>query len=129
MIGLTFDPFWMFKRPTPRGESARNKEASPSPMLAVNYAGNAAVEDHIVTDVASYGRQLGWLSEIVLALAKGEPAPEESLGQLRKAADAIERIKAEAQVSATEAATQALDRLQSEQPQEYERFLRSRRAP
>jgi len=129
MIGFTFDPFWMFKTPIARAESARNREASPSPMIAVNYAGNAAVEDRIVTDVASYGRQLGWLSEIVLALAKGEPAPEESLGQLRKAADAIERIKAEAQVSATEAATQALDRLQSEQPQEYERFLRSRRAP
>jgi hypothetical protein len=128
MSGFSFDPFWMFKAPWSGDVAQRITAPWFSPSLTVSYAGNAAIEDRVVTEVASYGRQLGWLSEIVLALAAGQAAPEESLTKLRKAADAIERIKAEAQVSAVDAATEALDRLEREQPREYERLLRARRA-
>ena len=41
-----------------------------SPSYTVNYAGDPTVEHRVVSEVASYGRQLGWLDEIVLALAK-----------------------------------------------------------
>ena len=39
-----------------------------SPTVSVNFAGNPAVEREVTEDVASYGRQIGWLSDIVIAL-------------------------------------------------------------
>jgi hypothetical protein len=129
MTGFSFDPFWMFKAPWSGDVAQRITAPWFSPSLTVNYAGNAAIEDRVVTEVASYGRQLGWLSEIALALAKGEAPPGDALAKLQAAANAIERIKAETQVSAIETATKALDRLEREQPKEYEKLLRSRRAP
>ena len=55
-----------------------------SPSVTVNYAGDPAVEDRVVTEVASYGKQLGWLTEIAIALAKRQPLPEETLRRLEK---------------------------------------------
>jgi hypothetical protein len=59
-----------------------------SPSLTVNYAGDPAIEDRVVTEVASYGKQLGWLNEIVLALANNRVVPEETLSCLEKAVKA-----------------------------------------
>jgi hypothetical protein len=98
-----------------------------SPSLTVNYAGDAAIEDRVVTEVASYGRQLGWLTEIALALAKGEDAPKDALGKLEKAVAAIAAIKADAEAGALAAAEKALDRLKREQPARYDALLRQRR--
>ena len=46
-----------------------------SPSLTVNYAGDPKIEDRVVTEVAGYGRRLGWLTEIALALANEQPPP------------------------------------------------------
>jgi hypothetical protein len=53
-----------------------------SPALTVNYAGDPVIENRVVTEVASYGRQIGWLTEILLALAKNQPPSEETLRRL-----------------------------------------------
>ena len=82
-----------------------------SPSYTVNYAGDPTVKHRVVSEVASYGRQLGWLDEIVLALAKGEKPPEESVEQLQRASNEVKKIKAEVQRSALEEANKALDRL------------------
>ncbi len=121
-----FDPFWMFRLPLSGAVNQRITAPWFSPSLTVNYAGDAAIEDRVVTEVASYGKQLGWLSEIVLALAKNQTLPHETLHRLEKAVQDIETIKKEVQPSTVDAANKALDQLKQEQPDEYAKLLRDR---
>jgi hypothetical protein len=85
------------------------------------------IEDRVVTNVASYGRQLGWLAEITIALADDKPPPEKTLRRLKEAFDAIEAIKKEVQLPALDAASKALDRLERDDPEAYKRLLQERR--
>ncbi len=121
-----FDPFWMFRLPLSGAVNQRITAPWFSPSLTVNYAGDPAIEDRVVTEVASYGQQLGWLNEIVLALAKKRSVPQETLNRLEKAVQEIETIKKEVQPSALDAANNALDQLKREQPDRYAELLRDR---
>jgi len=121
-----FDPFWMFRLPLSGAVNQRITAPWFSPSLTVNYAGDPAIEDRVVTEVASYGKQLGWLNEIVLALAKKQSVPQETLNRLEKAVQEIETIKKEVQPSALDAANNALDQLKREQPERYAELLRDR---
>jgi hypothetical protein len=121
-----FDPFWMFRLPLSGAVNQRITAPWFSPSLTVNYAGDPAIEDRVVTEVASYGKQLGWLNEIVLALAKKQSVPQETLNRLEKAVQEIETIKKEVQPSALDAANNALDQLKREQPDRYAELLRNR---
>ncbi|MET0336052.1 MAG: hypothetical protein ABW190_17445 [Rhizobacter sp.] len=61
-------------------------------------AGNDETEVRVLREVASYGKQIGVLSELVLALAAQSPKKlgtegEQALEQLRCMSDDIERIK------------------------------------
>jgi|SRR6516162_6114244 hypothetical protein len=122
-----FDPFWMFRLPLSGDVNQRITAPWFSPSLTVNYAGDPVIEDRVVTKVASYGKQLGWLEEIVLALAKKDPVPGEPLMKLEKAAKDIAAIKKEVQGSALDAARKALDKLEAEQPTDYAQLMRERR--
>jgi len=121
-----FDPFWMFRLPLSGDVNQRITAPWFSPSLTVNYAGDPAIEDRVVTEVASYGKQLGWLNEIVLALANKQAVPQETLNRLEKAVQDIETIKKEAQPSALDAANKALDQLRRDQPDKYAELLRDR---
>ena len=68
-----YDPFWMFRSPLSGDVTQRITAPWFSPSLTVNYAGDPVVEDRVVTEVASYGRQIGWLTENRARLGK-EPA-------------------------------------------------------
>jgi hypothetical protein len=122
-----FDPLWMFRAPWSGNVAQRITAPWFSPSLTVNYAGDAAVEDRVVTEVASYGKQLGWLTEIVIASANGQPLPTETLARLEKAARKIDAIKEQSRASAVEAANNALDRLERDNPAQYNELLRERR--
>jgi hypothetical protein len=62
--------------------------------IEVNFAGDAGIEKEVVADVASYGKQLGILSEAVLALAGDHPAERQKrLDRLREIVAEIEAIK------------------------------------
>ena len=122
-----FDPLWMFRAPWSGNVVQRITAPWFSPSLTVNYAGDAAVEDRVVTEVASYGKQLGWLTEIVIASANGQPLPTETLARLEKAARKIDAIKEQSRASAVEAANNALDRLERDNPAQYNELLRERR--
>ena len=122
-----FDPLWMFRAPWSGNVAQRITAPWFSPSLTVNYAGDAAVEDRVVTEVASYGKQLGWLTEIVIASANGQPSPSETLARLEKAAREIDAIKEQSRASAIEAANNALDRLERDNPAQYNELLRERR--
>jgi len=121
-----FDPFWIFRAPLSGNVAQRITAPWFSPSLTVNYAGDAAVEDRVVTEVASYGKQLGWLTEIAIALARNQPLPVETLRRLEQASKDIEAIKKNVRPSAAEAARNALDRLERDDPDQYNKLLRER---
>ena len=118
----------MFRAPWSGDVAQRITAPWFSPSLTANYAGDPAVEDRVVTEVASYGKQLGWLTEIAIALAKRQPLPEETLRRLEKATRDIDAIKKQVRASAVEAANNALDRLERDDPAQYDKLLRERRS-
>jgi len=94
------------------------------PFTTVNYAGDPEVEDRVVTEVASYGRQLGWLMEIIIALAKQQAVPMETLKRLEQ--EKIEAVKRSVHRSALDEAQALLDRLERDQPEAYQKLLAER---
>jgi hypothetical protein len=58
----------------------------------VAYAGDRAIEERVVSEVASFGRQLGILSEALLEIADGEPG--KAVERLRAVTTRIETVKA-----------------------------------
>jgi len=117
-----FDPFWPFRWPL-SGDVAQRFF---SPALTVNYAGDAAVEGRVVADVASYGRQIGWLNELVLALVDKELPDSHTVANLKGAVAAIDNIKRWHGTSLLGGAVTALDRLQAAHPDQYWSLLDSR---
>lgn len=126
MSSSSFDPFWMFRLPLSGDVNQRITAPWFSPSLTVNYAGDPVVEDRVVTEVASYGRQIGWLTEIVLALAKDETPPGDVLEHLKDAVKKIEDIKMEVNRSSLDAAVSALDRLKRDDEGAYQKLIRDR---
>jgi hypothetical protein len=101
-----------------------------SPNVTVNFAGNPAIEREVTEDVASYGRQIGWLSDIVVALADDDagplsPAAADSLTKLRDAREQIEAIKRRRADSAEAAARRTLANLGKTDPAAYARLIGS----
>ena len=62
-------------------------------------AGNGRVEKRTLTEVASYGRQLGWITEVLMDIANEQaalsPQAAQSLAKLKAIRDRIEAIKRE----------------------------------
>jgi hypothetical protein len=125
-MSSNYDPFWMFRLPLSGDVNQRITAPWFSPSLTVNYAGDPVIEDRVVTEVASYGRQLGWLTEIAVALAKKQSVPEETLRQVEEAANKIEAIKKEVRGASLDAAIAALNRLKSEDPEAYAKLMGER---
>lgn len=117
-----FDPLGIWKAPF----SGDVMQRIFSPALTVNYAGNAEVEQRVVADVASYGKQIGWLNQLVLNLIKGETPDKDTLRDFTAAFDKIEAIKKEHAKTTLEDANTALDLLQTEQVGEYRHLLEMR---
>lgn len=99
-----------------------------SPNISLNFAGDAGIEREVNEDVASYGRQIGWLNEIVEALAtaapdavKANPAAD-ALAKLRSAQEKIAEIKARRKASALDRARAALSALDKD---DYRSLIRS----
>lgn len=104
------------------------------------YEGVPEIEAAVIQEVASYGRQLGILSEAVLEIArKLEPAPpreahttgliatapdeeEPAVAKLRGIVDEIEEIKCRHREAVMRDAERALARLQKVDPAEAEKL-------
>lgn len=103
-----------------------------SPNISVNFAGDAGIEREVTEDVASYGSQIGWLNDIVEALASAapdavtaDPEAEKSLTKLKRAQQRIEAIKKRRKASALDQARDALSRLGAADKDAYGRLVRS----
>lgn len=80
----------------------------------VNFAGNRAVESDVVANVASYGRQLGALTDAVLELAGKHDTP--AVKRLRKIAADIEERKEWHKTSLEDDLRKKLDELKKLDP-------------
>jgi hypothetical protein len=127
-MSSAYDPLWMFRLPLSGDVNQRITAPWFSPAITVNYAGDAAIEDRVVTEVASYGKQIGWLTEVAIALANKQPLPAETLEQLEAAARRIDAIKKDIKRSTVEVATEVLDRLERDDPKSYRTLIRRRQA-
>jgi hypothetical protein len=104
-----------------------------SPTVTMNFAGNPAVEREVTEDVASYGRQIGWLNDIVTALVatgrqdaiKRHPNAADSLRKLEAARHKIDAIKKRRADTALDSARSALDTLAKTDQAGYQRLVRS----
>jgi len=89
-------------------------------------AGVPAIEKRVF-EQASYGKQLGWLTDVLIA-AMGEhtslpPEAHAALEKLKNLQARAKRIKDEHRADRVEAATALLDRMQAESPDELRRVL------
>ncbi len=91
-------------------------------------AGDGQIEKEIF-DVASYGRQLGLITEVLLALAKEHPIADDkakqSLERLMCYNAKIEEIKEANRGRTAEAATQLLRKLKESDPEAFNQVLQS----
>lgn len=127
---MQFDPFWMFRAPLSGEVSQRFDTPWFSPNYTVNFAGDVTLEKKIVSEIASYGKQIGWLNEVVLALAKDVELPSNVSTTLKSMTDSkmrIDELKEANKLDVLKAATRALNRLQTEHPAAYQQLLSARR--
>jgi hypothetical protein len=89
-------------------------------------AGNAEVEREIF-DVATYGRQLGLINEVLLAMAGSKQVSQEqaseSLQRLEEVYCEVETVKSRRKQKLSKTATAVLEKLQASDPAELERVL------
>jgi hypothetical protein len=85
--------------------------------VSINYQGNPAIERDVIEKVASYGRQLGIITEAVLELAGDKPKRgEKPVARLREIAARIEALKSENKAALEREARSAMARLAEAEP-------------
>lgn len=92
-----------------------------------NFAGNRDVESDIVANVASYGRQLGRLTDAVLELGAGDHGP--AMTDLRELAAEITERKDDNKARLEADLTRKLDRLGKSDPELLRSLLRRYASP
>lgn len=98
-----------------------------SPQLEVTFAGNRRIEREVVAGVASYGRQLGLLTEALLAVAGDSDAP--AVRRLRETHTAVEAVKARHRDGTLRTAELALERLRRDDPAAFQALIERFTAP
>lgn len=94
-------------------------------LFSDDIAGDPDIEEHIHTDVASYGTQLARIMEALQILSEKAETPLPEITALQKR---ITAAKAETRERLASRATQALDRLRAASPEAYEALLSARHA-
>jgi hypothetical protein len=92
-----------------------------SPQFEFNFAGNRRIESEVVADVASYGKQLGILSEAVMELADGNKGV--AIDRLKKLTDEIEEVKHQHKDRLEQKVKAGLDQLKQQDPKTLKRLI------
>jgi hypothetical protein len=92
-----------------------------STKYEVNYEGVPTIEHDVVTKVASFGKQIGIISDAVLELANGGPG--ENVARLRELVARVEEIKAQNKRDAERSAEEAMDRLRELDSSRFNQLL------
>ncbi len=114
---------WMFRTPFSGDVTQAIAPVTSwwSPQFEFNFAGNRRIEGEVVADVASYGKQLGILSEAVLELAQGERG--QAIDRLEALAAEIEKIKQRHVDTLEQRARADLEQLAERDPSALQRLL------
>ncbi len=86
-----------------------------------HFSGNHRIEQEVVEKVASYGKQLGILSEVVLALA--EEKEGEQVVRLERMVKEIEEIKKRHVGNLREETKSRLEQLKKKDPEAFKQLL------
>lgn len=92
-----------------------------SPQFEFNFAGDRKIESKIVAEVASYGKQLGLLSEALLEVAAGEQG--DAVAKLKEINQKVEQIKREHKSKLEEQLKRDLNYLNRKDPEALRRLL------
>lgn len=85
-----------------------------SPQVELNFCGNKNIEATVISEVASYGKQLGILTDAVLALAGDNDHP--AIQRLSEIAEQIQQVKERCEVNQKNVTKEHLDRLLKTDP-------------
>ena len=97
-----------------------------STNIKVTGLGDPELERQIVTEVATYGKQIGELTDVVLALAESANLTDNrALNELRTIAQQIELTKQVHRESAQQRAEHALQELAASDPEGLSRLIAS----
>ena len=121
-MATPYDPFWMFKMPLSGDVMQRFNSPFFSPTF--NFAGDARVEDRVVSEVASYGKQIGWLNDLVIKLAEKQEADINVLNKVKKAKADIDEIKQAQTTTVLRTAVDALKQLETSEPDLYRQLIK-----
>lgn len=114
-------PSWML--PTYRFDQVVAPNTTWFPTV-VNYQGDPVIERKIAEEVASFGKQLGILSEALLEVAdKDKSQPQ--LRRLRGIVDKINDLKARQHRSLMDETTRSFEALAGEDPEKARRLLKT----
>lgn len=92
-----------------------------SPQVEFNFAGDRRIEAEVVADVASYGKQLGILSEAMLEIADGDKG--EAVERLRKLTNQINEVKLQHEEILEQKVKSELDQMKLQDPEALKRLL------
>jgi hypothetical protein len=80
--------------------------------ITFNYAGNLPIEREVVEQIASYGKQIGIITDAVLTLAGQPPRTgEDAIARLKAIAEKVEELKNRHKSSLADDARDAMERL------------------
>lgn len=92
-----------------------------SPQVELNFSGNKNIEAAVISEVASYGKQLGILNDAVLALAGDNDHP--AIQRLSEITAQIEKVKDRCKADQKSVAKEQLDRLLKNDPEALKELL------
>ena len=92
-----------------------------SPQFEFNFAGDRNIESEVVAEVASYGKQLGILSDALIELADGKKG--EAVNRLKKLTVEIEVIKNQHKDKLEQTVKADLDKLKKQDPDTLKRLI------
>ncbi|WP_181707597.1 hypothetical protein [Chthonobacter rhizosphaerae] len=121
---LTFPFPWPTEIKFPGADSNQQVIAPVTNWLSptvVTYAGDREIEERIVSEVASFGKQLGILTEALLELADDRPGA--GLERLRQVANRVETVKARYHRALEDKAEEAFMALLRADPAAAERLV------
>ena len=117
-------PWWnIFKAPLSGNVT---QEIAPvtswlSPQLEVNFAGNPKLEAKVISDVASYGKQLGILTEAVLEISEGKKG--DAVKKLKALTKQVEALKQAHEKQQELNLKQELDKLKQQDPSSFKKLI------
>lgn len=97
-----------------------------SPQFEFNFAGNKNVEKDVVSNVASYGRQLGVIANALLEIAeKTDTQDGDAVKRLKDMKARIDKVKCRHSGNLEERIKQDLETLKEKDKEKFEALLKS----